>query len=77
MLPGVEPTTTLVTNDFIRDEIATLPSATPYQRGITSERAPSFTLENEYNLGNYMVRISLCLLIRYRKEKNETYENIH
>ena len=69
MLPGVEPTTTLVTNDFIRDEIATLPSATPYQRGITSERAPSYTLENEYNLGNYMVRISFCLLIKQKRMK--------
>ena len=32
-----EPTVTVMTKDFIRDEIATIPSATPYQRHIDEE----------------------------------------
>ena len=46
---------TLITNGFIRDELATIPSATPYQRGITSERLPS---ETDNHQGNYLVTLS-------------------
>ena len=58
-LASIEPTVTLVTNDFIRDELATLPSATPYQRGMVSERVPSYASsiasEPEDNPGQYLV----------------------
>ena len=54
---------TLVTNDFIRDELATLPSATPYQRGITSEDVPSNNFDTVNNPGNYLVSLSSLIEI--------------
>ena len=53
-----EPTRTLITNGFIRDELATIPSATPYQRGIggANSYASSISSNRSNHLEDQLVR---------------------